>query len=75
MDSVYGSIKTPNLFNQKIVTMKNLKFVLPFLLGVFFLLPNSGVQAQNYTSAVGARLGFPLSASYKTFINESGAIH
>ena len=54
--------------------MKNLKFVLPFLLGVFFLLPNSGVQAQNYTSAVGARLGFPLSASYKTFINESGAI-
>lgn len=31
-------------------------------------------QAQNYKSAVGLRLGTPLSASYKLFINESSAI-
>ena len=30
--------------------------------------------AQNYQSAAGVRLGSPLSASYKTFINDSGAI-
>ncbi len=31
-------------------------------------------QAQDYKSAVGARLGSPLSASYKTFLSESSAV-
>lgn len=31
-------------------------------------------QAQNYTSAIGLRLGYPLSISYKHFLNENGAI-
>ena len=31
-------------------------------------------QAQEYNSAIGARLGYPLSASYKTFLNESNAL-
>lgn len=31
-------------------------------------------QAQNYKSAVGLRLGSPISASFKTFVNESSAL-
>ncbi|MEM6321322.1 MAG: hypothetical protein AAF960_26930 [Bacteroidota bacterium] len=31
-------------------------------------------QAQNYQSAIGARLGSPLSVTYKTFLNESSAL-
>ncbi|MFN7119665.1 MAG: hypothetical protein ACK4TA_22915 [Saprospiraceae bacterium] len=31
-------------------------------------------NAQNYTSAIGLRLGYPLSVSYKHFLNENGAI-
>ncbi|MFZ1751278.1 MAG: hypothetical protein WAU01_13835 [Saprospiraceae bacterium] len=30
-------------------------------------------QSQDYKSAIGLRLGYPLSASYKTFISEKGA--
>ena len=33
----------------------------------------SSTQAQNFKSAVGARLGYPLSITYKQFISESGA--
>ena len=48
--------------------MKNLLFVFIFLLGTF------GVsQAQDYNSAVGLRIGYPLSISYKTFLNETAA--
>lgn len=47
---------------------------LPLLLIIFgcflFALPT---QAQNFKSAVGARLGYPLSITYKQFISESGA--
>lgn len=32
------------------------------------------LQAQNYKSAVGARLGSPLSLSYKTFISDQNAL-
>ena len=42
-----------------------------FLMTCLFTL---NTQAQNYDSAVGLRLGSPLSASYKTFLNESSAI-
>ena len=31
-------------------------------------------NAQIYKSAIGARLGYPLSASYKTFLSESNAV-
>lgn len=31
-------------------------------------------DAQDYKSAIGLRLGYPLSVSYKTFINDKGAI-
>lgn len=31
-------------------------------------------NAQNYTSAIGLRLGYPLSVSYKHFLSENGAI-
>lgn len=49
--------------------MKNLLFVFVFLLGTF------GVsQAQDYNSAVGLRFGYPLSATYKTFLNETAAV-
>jgi len=34
----------------------------------------TSISAQSYKSAVGARLGYPLSASFKTFISENNAI-
>ncbi|MEM6700773.1 MAG: hypothetical protein AAF599_20380, partial [Bacteroidota bacterium] len=34
----------------------------------------SSLSAQNYRSAVGARLGYPLSASFKTFISDENAL-
>ena len=49
--------------------MKNLLYVFVFLFGSF------GVsQAQDYSSAVGLRLGYPISATYKTFLNETSAV-
>jgi hypothetical protein len=49
--------------------MKHLLFtlLLCFAFGTF-------TNAQNYKSAIGLRLGVPLSVSYKTFISEPGAI-
>ncbi|MEN0050689.1 MAG: hypothetical protein AAF806_26725 [Bacteroidota bacterium] len=41
---------------------------------LFACLLTNSVSAQSYKSAVGARLGYPLSASFKTFINDSDAI-
>jgi hypothetical protein len=49
--------------------MKQILFT--FLLCVVFV---NAAQSQNYKSAVGLRLGYPLSLSYKTFISEPGAI-
>ena len=37
------------------------------------LMPKADLQAQNYDNAIGARLGFPLSLSYKQFLNETNA--
>ena len=48
--------------------MKNLLFVFIFLLGTFGI-----SQAQDYNSAVGLRFGYPLSATYKTFLSETNA--
>ncbi len=50
--------------------MKKLPLLL-IILGCFlFALPT---QAQNFNSAIGARFGYPLSITYKQFINESAA--
>jgi len=40
---------------------------------VFIAIVFSSMQAQDYKSAVGLRLGYPISATYKTFVNESMA--
>ncbi len=48
------------------------KFILFCLLFVGF--STVATAQQNYSSAVGARFGYPLSASYKKFISEPGAI-
>jgi len=50
--------------------MKKHLMLLPLFMLCFLL---SG-QAQSYQKAVGVRLGYPLSLSYKTFINEKSAI-
>ncbi len=52
--------------------MKNL-FTL-FLVLFFCVGLTQNGQAQNYNSAIGVRLGYPLSVSYKTFISETNAL-
>ncbi|MEM9919596.1 MAG: hypothetical protein AAF990_15970 [Bacteroidota bacterium] len=51
--------------------MKRLILALPITL---LLLVATSAEAQIYTTAVGARLGYPLSASIKHFVNESVAL-
>ena len=51
--------------------MKKLSLILAFFGCVLFALPS---QAQNFNSAVGLRLGYPWSVTYKKFISESSAI-
>jgi len=51
--------------------MKNLVLL---LFVASFLCFSHTAEAQEYNSAIGARLGRPLSASYKNFISEQGAI-
>jgi len=41
------------------------------LIGLFVV---SAASGQEYQSAVGLRLGFPVSASYKTFVNDNAAV-
>lgn len=48
--------------------MKNLLYVIVILFGSI-----SMTQAQDYNSAVGLRLGYPLSVTYKMFLNETSA--
>ena len=50
--------------------MKNVILLFSFL---GCLLCAESVQAQEFKSAVGARLGYPLSISYKKFLNETNA--
>jgi hypothetical protein len=49
--------------------MKKLIFTLVLVIGCFF-----AAYSQNYKSAIGLRLGYPVSVSYKHFISEPGAI-
>jgi len=51
-----------------------MKIKFTFLLGLFLFICASNIKAQDYKSAIGLRLGYPLSLSYKTFISEKGAI-
>lgn len=50
------------------------KLHLLFLALAFGLITFVSADAQVYKSAIGARLGYPLSASYKTFISNSSAL-
>ncbi|MEL6862895.1 MAG: hypothetical protein AAFP19_00690 [Bacteroidota bacterium] len=50
---------------------RHLTLALFFLMALF--IPKDGI-AQYYERAVGARLGYPLSASYKHFLNDSNAL-
>lgn len=43
-------------------------------LALFFTLLSAGIRAQTYDEAVGVRFGYPLSVSYKAFINASDAV-
>ncbi len=51
--------------------MKKLFILVVFALGFGY---SSGLSAQNYSSAVGIRLGVPWSISYKMFISDLAAI-
>jgi hypothetical protein len=51
--------------------MKKITFTLLLAFAFMFV---SDLNAQNYKSAVGLRLGYPLSASYKHFLNDNGAV-
>ncbi|MFK8162745.1 MAG: hypothetical protein AB8H12_09815 [Lewinella sp.] len=53
--------------------MKNLLRLIALTLCLCFAYQTEAV-AQDYKSAVGLRLGYPLAVSYKTFISESSAI-
>jgi len=50
------------------------KFYLLFLLITTSCMLSTSLQAQEYRSAIGLRLGSPVSASFKTFISNNGAI-
>jgi len=51
--------------------MKKLFFLFAFLGAIFF---SNAIHAQAYKSAIGLRLGFPTSVTYKTFLTESNAL-
>jgi hypothetical protein len=51
--------------------MKKLFFLFAFLGAIFF---SNAIHAQEYKSAIGLRLGYPVSVSYKTFLSESNAV-
>ncbi|MDX2067050.1 MAG: hypothetical protein SFV55_01425 [Haliscomenobacter sp.] len=51
--------------------MKKLFFLFAFLGAVLF---SNAIHAQAYNSAIGLRLGYPTSVSYKKFLTESNAI-
>ncbi|MCB0376150.1 MAG: hypothetical protein KDD04_09555 [Sinomicrobium sp.] len=49
------------------------RYVVLFVVALCLFFVNQG-KAQDYGSAIGLRLGYPLSLTYKTFINDNGAI-
>ena len=53
--------------------MRKLVFLVSICAMAFFALPQQA-QAQYYQTAIGARLGSPLAASFKHFLSEDGAV-
>lgn len=51
-----------------------MKKLILFLLLFVGLGMTTNTQAQDYKSAIGLRLGYPISITYKTFLNETNAI-
>ncbi len=51
--------------------MKKLFFLLAFLGTILF---SNAIHAQSYNSAIGLRLGYPVSVTYKKFLTESNAL-
>ncbi|MEL6191829.1 MAG: hypothetical protein AAFR66_07255 [Bacteroidota bacterium] len=51
-----------------------IRFTIAAVLGMIMTFSVQTAQAQNYTTAVGARLGSPISLSAKHFINETSAV-
>jgi hypothetical protein len=41
---------------------------------LFVMAIASNLKAQDYNSAIGLRLGYPFGVTYKTFLNETGAL-
>ncbi len=52
--------------------MKKFTLFVAIIVASFFAVNN--LQAQDYKSAIGLRLGVPMSVSYKHFLNEKGAL-
>ena len=59
-----------NLIN--FVQMKKITFCLALFCAMFLSL--NSLKAQDYKSAIGAKLGYGLMGSYKTFLNEKAAL-
>ncbi|MFZ1704921.1 MAG: hypothetical protein WAT79_11290 [Saprospiraceae bacterium] len=51
--------------------MRNKLFI---VLAFFMIIASTNVSGQNYNSAIGAKLGYGLVASYKKFLNDKAAI-
>lgn len=69
--SLLGYLVPVFICHLKHFNMRNKLIIFIFLVcGVF----TSSLQAQNYESAIGAKLGYGLIASYKKFLNEKAAI-
>ncbi len=54
--------------------MKRVKMIVAIVAFFAILFAANTSKAQVYTNAIGLRLGYPLSVSYKHFLNENGAI-
>ena len=50
------------------------RFFSVLVVACFLFIGKSSAQVQDYKSAIGLRLGYPLSLSYKTFINDKAAL-
>ena len=59
--------------HQKIYQIKKMKKILPPILFILFFFTQQ-IEAQTWYRAIGLRLGFPNSITYKQFISEKAAI-
>lgn len=63
-----------NDYKIRKIKKPKMKNIIKLLCICCFALYANCVQAQEFSSAIGARLGYPLSASFKRFISESSAV-